>query len=216
MGLFISKLWTSPQEFFLISLVVIFSICLHEYFHAQCALWMGDSMAADRGHLTLNPLKQMGFISILMFLFVGIAWGAVPVDPNRLRSRMKYGPLIVSLSGPFANFLLACAGYIAFTLLLIATGGEKPGFVMNNLLTLLLLLGVYNIVLMLFNLIPVPGLDGWNVLQCLFPKLRSGSSEFIKGSMIFLIFAAMMGIRFLFDFAVFVMMSGVSVAETFL
>ena len=59
MGMFITKLWTEPQEFFLIVLVVVFSICLHEFCHAYAALLLGDSTAADRGHLTLNPLKQM-------------------------------------------------------------------------------------------------------------------------------------------------------------
>ncbi len=215
MGLFITRLWESPSEFFLISLVVIFSICLHEYCHAQCALWMGDSTAADQGHLTLNPLKQMGPVSIIMFLVAGIAWGAVPVNPARLRSRYSWGPLAVSLAGPAANLCLAFLGWCSFGLLAARRLAEEGSISLqeSNVLLLLLLLGVYNIILLIFNLLPAPGLDGWNALTHLFPKLQRTSSEFLKGSMVFLIFAAMMGISYLFDFAYYLMVQAVKVFE---
>ena len=114
MGLFITKLWTAPQEFFLIALIVVFSICLHEYCHARCALLMGDPTAADRGHLTLNPFRQMGLFSLVMFLVAGIAWGMVPVDPEKARSRYPWGPAAIALAGPAANFALALAGWLLF------------------------------------------------------------------------------------------------------
>lgn len=90
-GLFILRLKDDPVYFFMMSAIVIFSICFHEFSHARMALWMGDSTAADSGHLTLNPLKQMGVISLIMFLILGFAWGAVPVDPQKLRSRCRWG-----------------------------------------------------------------------------------------------------------------------------
>ena len=204
MGMFITKLWTEPQEFFLIVLVVVFSICLHEFCHAYAALLLGDSTAADRGHLTLNPLKQMGVFSIIMFLFLGIAWGAVPVDEQRLRARTSYGPLLVSLAGPFANFMLALIAYCLFGVLQVVSSGE-PGPAMVNLLLLLFLFGVYNIVLMLLNLIPAPGLDGWAVARVLFPRMADGSSETLKGIMIFLIFAAFFCLHYLFTFGMMIM-----------
>ena len=78
------------------TLAVIPSICLHEYFHAQVAFWCGDDTAAHYGHLTLNPLRQMGWISLVMFFILGIAWGMVPVDRRRLS---KGQAALVSFSG---------------------------------------------------------------------------------------------------------------------
>lgn len=205
MGLFITKLWTSPQEFFLIVLVVVFSICLHEFCHAYAALLLGDDTAAQQGHLTLNPLKQMGFLSILMFLFLGLAWGAVPVDEQKLRSKTPFGPLLVSLSGPFANFVLAVLAYCSFGLVQVFRPEGAPGNVMMNVLLLLFLFGVYNIVLMILNLLPAPGLDGWAVARVLFPKMANGTSETLKGVMVFLIFAAFFCLHYLFSFGVMIM-----------
>ena len=85
MNLFINHLFTDPQYFFAIALLVMFSISFHEFSHAWMALREGDPTAADAGHLTLNPLKQMGIISLVMFAIIGIAWGQVPVNPRNFR-----------------------------------------------------------------------------------------------------------------------------------
>ena len=76
--------------------IVMFSICLHEYAHAATALKLGDDTAANEGHLTLNPMIQMGLMSIIFLFIIGIAWGSVPVDERRLRG--KYGPAIVAVA----------------------------------------------------------------------------------------------------------------------
>lgn len=81
MNLFITQLFEDPQRFFIWLLVVIFSICCHEFMHAWAALKQGDPTAADEGHLTLNPMKQMGPFSLVMLAVCGIAWGRVPVRP---------------------------------------------------------------------------------------------------------------------------------------
>ena len=100
--LFIQVLFTNPTYFLMVCLIVVFSVCLHEYFHAQVAVLEGDFTL--RNHLTLNPLKQMGFMSLLMLALIGIAWGSVPVDRSLLRSR--WSMLKISLAGPLANLLL--------------------------------------------------------------------------------------------------------------
>ena len=209
MGLFITKLWTAPQEFFLIALIVVFSICLHEYCHARCALMMGDPTAADRGHLTLNPFRQMGVFSLIMFLIAGIAWGMVPVDPEKARSRYPWGPAAIALAGPAANFALALIGWLAFGFFgsrMLRQGHDAQTLMMSNLLLLIFLLGVYNIILLIFNLIPAPGLDGWNVLAELFPRLRNLSSEVAKGAMLGLMILAFMGVSFLFQAGLWLML----------
>lgn len=216
MGLFITKLWTAPQEFFLIALIVVFSICLHEYCHARCALMMGDPTAADRGHLTLNPFRQMGVFSLIMFLIAGIAWGMVPVDPEKARSRYPWGPAAIALAGPAANFALALIGWLAFGFFgsrMLREGHDAHSLMMSNLLLLIFLLGVYNIILLIFNLIPAPGLDGWNALCTLFPSIGKTSSETLKGVMIFLIFAVFMGVRYLFQAAYWIMFQSVAVFD---
>ena len=73
-GLFITNLWRDPYFFFGAAFLVVFSICCHEFMHAWVAMKEGDCTAADAGHLTLNPLKQMGWFSLLLFAFLGIAW----------------------------------------------------------------------------------------------------------------------------------------------
>ena len=106
--LFIQTLWTNPVYFFTVCLIVTFSVCLHEYFHAWMGVREGDYTLQD--HLTLNPVKQMGFMSLLMMAFFGIAWGGVPVNPTLLRGR--WSMLKVSVAGPVANFVLFLAGGI--------------------------------------------------------------------------------------------------------
>ena len=64
----------------------------------------GDSTAADQGHLTLNPLKQMGMFSLIMLLVAGITWGQVPVNPNMMRRR--YSHALVAAAGPLTNIAL--------------------------------------------------------------------------------------------------------------
>lgn len=191
--IFIQKLFTDPYSFFMLAFIVVFSICLHEYSHAQVALWMGDSTAADHGHLTLNPLKQMGFFSLLMLLVLGFAWGAVPV--NRANMKNKYGALLTSLAGPTMNLILFAISWIAFG---IAANLEKTH---ESALLLFGLFGLMNFVLFIFNIMPVPGLDGWHVLLWFFPKLAMPNSEVVKGAMVILIFVAFMFVGYLFAFA---------------
>ena len=103
--LFIQTLWTNPVYFFTVCLIVTFSVCLHEYFHAWMGVREGDYTLQD--HLTLNPVKQMGFMSLLMMAFFGIAWGGVPVNPTLLRGR--WSMLKVSVAGPVARAVLPAA-----------------------------------------------------------------------------------------------------------
>ena len=103
--MFISTLFSDPRAFATITLIVIFSICLHEYMHAWVALKMGDPTAALHGHLTMNPFKQMGLMSLIMLALIGIAWGQVPVNPDNLPTRKKR--IAVALAGVCANIFLA-------------------------------------------------------------------------------------------------------------
>ncbi len=190
MNLFIQQLFESPRYFFAITLLVVFSICVHEFCHAYAALRQGDATAAERGHLTLNPLRQMGLFSLLMLALLGIAWGQVPVNPARMRHR--YSPALVAFAGPAANLGL----WLIFLLLMLLTARLAPE--QEFALRILLQISVLNLVLFFLNLLPVPGLDGWAILDCFFPKIRLSGSEVTRGAVVILIFVLLWQIKWLF------------------
>ena len=199
MNIFVQNLISNSLFFWLVTLSVIPSICLHEYAHAQTALWMGDDTAARRGHLTLNPLRQMGWISLIMFLIIGIAWGAVPVNRNNLTRR---GAVLVSLSGPLMNLFLAIFGAVLLLIMLLL---HAHGIAVNSLLAkYFYYLGIYNLVLFLFNMLPVPGLDGWGVIAEFIP-FRKVHSEWIKGIMLLLMLLLITCFDYIFMAAAWVM-----------
>ena len=178
MHFFISYLWEDPYYFFMWLTIVVFAICCHEYMHARVALWQGDSTAADAGHLTLNPLRQMGPFSIFILAILGIAWGQVPVDPSRMKH--KYSDAIVSLAGPLTNFGL-CLIFCVISAVVIIIYGVNPktlgAEISQNALVFFTRGAMLNFVLFVFNLFPFPGFDGWHVLCSFFPKLKTSESQ---------------------------------------
>jgi len=165
-NLFLHYAWDNPFFFGAWVIIIAFSICVHEYAHARVALLCGDDTAAEEGHLTLNPFKQMGLSALLALLAVGIAWGAVPVDPRRLRSR--FTAAAVAFAGPAANLLLAAVSALLWAVLVRCDAFDgEAGHV-----ALFLKYAAYaNGTLFLFNLLPVPMLDGWNVAALFFPAM---------------------------------------------
>lgn len=148
---------------------VIFSIVLHELGHGYAAIRQGDDTPIYTGHMTWNPVVHMGHMSLIAFAILGIAWGAMPVNPSRFRSR--YGDAIVSVAGPVVNLLLALV-----CLLLISfwpyTKGVFADHVFENV-TIFLWHGLFlNMTLMVFNLLPVPPLDGSRIVGDFFPSFN--------------------------------------------
>ncbi|MEH1791234.1 site-2 protease family protein [Nostoc sp.] len=163
--MFIKTLITEPILFFRIVLIVIFSITLHELAHGWVAMSQGDNTPQKTGHLTLNPLVHMGKESIIFLCLMGIAWGQMPVNPSNFRSR-KLGNILVSAAGPLSNLALG----ILFILVL--------KFISNQSLTglfseeFIYLAARINLTLFLFNLLPIPPLDGFHVFSEIFPQLK--------------------------------------------
>jgi len=193
-NIFLSYLWRDPRLFFTISLIVIFSVTCHEFFHAWCALKVGDSTAADAGHLTFNPFRQMGPVSLVMLLLVGFCWGAVPVNPARMRGR--HAPALVAAAGPVTNFVLALL-FVTLCYLAVKAGANQFACHMLHYGAVL------NFVLFLFNLLPIPGLDGFTVLCDFFPKLPAISSETVRGAFFVLVVLAIAFVDKLFRLAEF-------------
>lgn len=160
--MFIESAFNNPYFFFSWVLIIVFSICVHEFAHAQVALWKGDDTAANNGHLSLNPLVQMGWMSLLLLALVGIAWGSVPVNPRQLRGRSAHAQ--VAFAGPAANLIL-CALFSVLGGLL-----ELAGFA-DEIIAFLMMAGMANAVLFLFNMLPIPMFDGWTVLALWVPPM---------------------------------------------
>lgn len=168
-GLFVEQLFSAPWHFLAWTLIVVFSICVHEYAHARVALWRGDDTAAARGHLTLNPLVQMGWLSIVALLILGFAWGAVPVRPERFRRRGDAA--LVSFSGPAANLLLCLAAALGFGLSAKLSAGPGAAAFFS-------LAARANAVLFVLNLLPAPMLDGWSVFALFLPVMEDWRARY--------------------------------------
>lgn len=148
---------------------VIASIVLHELAHGWAAIRLGDDTPLRTGHMTWNPLVHMGAMSLIVFGLIGIAWGQMPVDPTRLRGR--YGDALVALAGPAMNLALA-----ALAIVLAALWGgyaqSIPDPLWQNLLIFFKAGAFLNVSLAVFNLLPVPPLDGSRILAGVSPPYR--------------------------------------------
>ena len=165
MDIFVSTLARDPFYFLSWVGIVMFSICVHEFAHASMALKRGDDTAARLGHLSLNPFVQMGPMSIIMLMFIGIAWGAVPVNPANFRTRTDAAA--VSFAGPAANLLLSLVfGFATAGLSLLS----DPS---TSLIVRFCMYGcIANGVLFVFNMLPVPMFDGWPIFSLFIPAMR--------------------------------------------
>jgi Zn-dependent protease len=154
--------------FYLLALVI--SISFHEFAHAWSAYELGDATARNQGRLTLNPVAHFDPLGALMILFMsisgwGIGWGKpVPVSPHNMRVEPRLGMGLTSASGPFSNLALAALAAIPLRL-----GWPLPSLVS----TFFLVMVIVNVSLALFNLIPLPPLDGFGVLQGLLATFRT-------------------------------------------
>jgi Zn-dependent protease len=146
-----------------LAIMLLFAFPFHEFAHALAAYRLGDSTARLFGRLTLNPLAHLdptgaAILAISMLVGFGIGWAKpTPVNPHNLRYG-RWGEAIVAAAGPLSNLILATAGAIPLRYI-YATGMDVP------FLTGVLELFVFiNLLLMIFNFIPIPPLDGSKVL----------------------------------------------------
>lgn len=171
----------------------MFSVCLHELFHALAAYWEGDSTAKSLGYFTLNPMMHMGPASLIIPLLTGMCWGQCPVDSSRFRH--QYGDALASFAGPFANLLLLILSASLVAFMIFIPVPLMPEVVQANLLKFLQLMSYVNASLFLFNLIPIPPLDGHAILAAFFPKARVFYSQMDESGLIvlFLLLSLPMG-----------------------
>ena len=155
--------------FFVFSIIIIlFSITVHEYSHGKVAELFGDPTPRASGRLTLNPLSHIDPVGFLMLVIVRFGWAKpIPINPNYFKDPEK-DMAIVGLAGPASNFFLAFLVSLLFkyepALRLMASGDS--GTVLLSLLQFALFI---NIALGLFNLLPIPPLDGSRLLRAVLP-----------------------------------------------
>ena len=166
---FLQLLMDDPLRYFMWVVAVIISIVLHELGHGFAALWQGDPTPRLTGHITLDPVVHMGTTSLIFLFVFGFAFGAMPV--NRANFRSRYGEALVAFAGPAVNLVLAL---IALTILGLWRGSapDAAGGFAANMSEFLLLFGILNFVLLLFNLIPIPPLDGSTLLADFSPGYK--------------------------------------------
>ncbi len=147
----------------LILAVLVISITFHEFMHAWSANELGDPTAKRMGRISLNPIVHFDLLGALMIVFMtisgwGIGWGKpVPVNPSNLRGNARISMGLTSVAGPFSNLALAAVAAVPIRLV----GLSLPSLVYEFLLVMVFV----NVGLALFNLIPLPPLDGFGVVQ---------------------------------------------------
>lgn len=153
----IANLFTSPFAFILYIVALLIALTVHEAAHAWAAKKLGDDTAESLGRLTLNPLAHLDPIGTMALLFVGVGWGKpVPVNPNNFK-HPKLDNLKVALAGPISNLILALIA-TAFYWVFRPDGGSLASDFTTTFVYL-------NLVLMFFNLIPLPPLDGSKLIH---------------------------------------------------
>jgi Zn-dependent protease len=163
--------------------VLLIAFTIHEFAHAWSADQFGDDTPRMNGRLTLNPLSHLDPMGSLMLLVVGFGWARpVPVNPYALARRSSAALMLVSLAGPLSNFIMAVIAAIPFRLGLVSTIGARaiPGQILPTPSHLLLEFVFINLILMLFNLIPLAPLDGEKIAAYFFPPSMARFFESIQ------------------------------------
>ncbi|WP_088072672.1 site-2 protease family protein [Gottfriedia luciferensis] len=174
----------------LILLVVAISLSVHEFAHAYVAYKFGDDTAKRQGRLTLSPFKHLDIFGTLAIIILGFGWARpVPVNRHNFKNPRIAG-ILTTAAGPISNLILATFGLIIYLLLL--KFGFFNSFPQALSITLDSFFSIFiqlNIVLFVFNLIPLPPLDGYRIIEDLVPNdLRAKMSQYEQyGAFVFLI-----------------------------
>lgn len=196
--------------FALLAVSILGAIALHEYAHALAADLQGDRMPRAMGRLTLDPRKHLDPLGTVAIFLVGFGWGKPVEFRLQALSSQRFGAAFVALAGPGMNLVLAIAGAFLFGVVIRATNLNEGDLATLMALVrptrgvgevIVLFLGYFagiNVLLAVFNLIPLPPLDGSRLLTIFLPRDRQGIIFFLDryGFLILLALVFLGGIRF--------------------
>jgi len=162
-------LQVSPAYIISLIITLLIAFTVHEFSHAWVATAFGDETPRLNGRLTLNPFAHLDLIGTILLLVAGFGWAKpVPIDPYTLQRRSPFALLWVALAGPCSNFVMAVVAAIPLRLgiipFIISSNGllPTPYYFLNVFIDI-------NLVLLLFNLIPIAPLDGEKILDAVLP-----------------------------------------------
>lgn len=180
---------------------ILIALTVHEFSHAYSAYLLGDTTAKQYGRLTLNPLSHIDIVGFLMLIFFRFGWAKpVPINPSNFSNR-KMGYFLVSIAGPFSNVILAI---ITTLIMAVAIRLQLNVFIYNMLYYAIFI----NLVLAVFNLFPIPPLDGSKILLAVLPhSMEQKYYQLQKYSYILLIALVYFGVinRVLFPIVNFIL-----------
>jgi Zn-dependent protease len=178
--MFLSLFQSDPTVAVAFLLGLVIGITVHEASHATSAYLLGDDTAYRDGRVTLNPISHLDLLGSLMLLMAGFGWGKpTPVVPSKLRGGI-FGPVAVALAGPVSNLLIVVLCAALYLLPPFRDGGY--------LQIIVIMVAFTNALLFVFNLIPIPPLDGSKVIFPFLPRALDGFVMFMNqyGPMILL------------------------------
>ena len=147
---------------------IIIGLSFHEFAHAWVSDKLGDPTPRRQGRVTINPLAHIDWIGFLALLLVGFGWGKpVQIDPSYYKNRRR-DEFLVGIAGVTMNLLLAVIFSIPARMIVKAFSGAAPSDLVYNVYLMIFYVVSINVVLMIFNLIPCPPLDGWGIITQIF------------------------------------------------
>ena len=169
--MFLALFQQNPAAAVALLLGLVVGVVVHEAAHAYSAYLLGDDTAYRAGRVTLNPASHLDLLGSMMFLMAGFGWGKpTPVVTSKLRGGVL-GPVAVAAAGPASNLLIVAVCAALYRL---------PAFESGYLQILVLLAAFGNALLFVFNLIPIPPLDGAKVIFPFLPRSLSGFVDFMN------------------------------------
>lgn len=154
-------------EFVMHGIVLLTAFPVHECAHALSAHWLGDDTAKDQGRITLNPLRHLDLFGTIFMLFAGFGWAKpVPINPNNFKNR-KVGMAVSSLAGPLSNLILSYISIILCKILIYNSAGNTY---LDALADVFWYSTILNVGLAVFNLLPIPPLDGSRIFNLVLPE----------------------------------------------
>ena len=158
-------MFRQPMEIILSLPAVFLALSFHEFAHAWTADKLGDDTPKKHGRLTLDPLAHIDWMGLILFVLFGFGWAKpVQINPSKFRKK-RLGDILVALSGPVANLLVAAIAVLLYVGLTAFVPGSST---MDTILAITDYIVFLNIVFCLLNLLPIPPLDGYRIIKNMF------------------------------------------------